>query len=615
MKKANKHEKVTISTNHKQTFKVKLNNWTNKVFIPSLGKLGQQRHLAALRDAFGTIIPLIIAGSIAILFITIGFGGWGSEKVSILGWIWMAVNKTTDTTQLANEIAANSGAWGKAVNIGVNMFSPINAATIGAMSIFVVFLIGYFIGLSRDFKQPIMSGLASLGCFMIIIMGQFSFFADAKGLFSAIIAGFIGSELLIAFSKIKKLELKLPAGVPPAVAKSFAVFVPMLFTLVIVAMINVIVWAPVNYLSNYDVFTVNQTALNREALKAVLEKAVQDSSLPTNIHDLLVQLQNAVSDNNALVQWFNANKDNADFPLVMNALLGHLDNPIIIDANHIKWTLGSYNELAQLLIIKYEQVQIPTSSFGLGAGIYRLLQTPFLGFVASSGGIGVALLFTFLVGFFWFFGIHGSNITAAIFEPIWWAVLGINAALVQSLGLAAAQKEMIAFAKPFFDSYMYIGGSGATLALLISTLIISKRKELKEVAKFSLPAGVFQINEPVIFGYPIILNPVWIAPFIIAPMLNVVVAWLAVSVFHFVNASYIATPWTAPWFLGALLSTGLDWRAFVLSLLCFAISLLIWFPAVLLDNKIYNNKIKKAENQDVAVKVKITVTQKQKAKK
>lgn len=599
---------------NKHSFKAKFLAWTDNVLIPNLGKLGQQRHLSALRDAFGTIIPLIIAGSIAILFITIGFGGWGSEKVSILGWIWMAAHKTGDTTELAKAIAANSDAWGKAVNIGVMMFSPINTATIGAMSIFVVFLIGYFIGLSRDYKQPIMSGLASLAAFIIIIMGQFTFFADAKGLFSAIIAGFVASELLIVFGNIKQLELKLPSGVPPAVARSFSALIPMMFTLIIMSIINVIVWAPVNYLSNYDVFSVTQTTLDHATLGPVIDRAVNDTSLPTNIHDLLVSLQTAYN-NNTLPQWFTDNSSNPNFPLVMNALLLHLDNPITVGSNHINGTLGNFNNLANILIIKYEETQIPTASFGLGAGIYRLLQTPFLGFVSSPGGIGVALLFTALVGIFWFFGIHGSNITAAIFEPIWWAILGINAALVQALGVEAAQKDMIAFSKPFFDSYMYIGGSGATLALLISTLIISKRKELKEVAKFSLPAGIFQINEPVIFGYPIILNPVWIAPFILAPMVNTTIAWLAVSVFHIVNASYIATPWTAPWFLGALLSTGLDWRAFILALLCFAISLLLWFPAVLLDNRIYKNKLIKEAQKETDKNKKIEIVKENKVTK
>jgi PTS system cellobiose-specific IIC component len=80
------------------------------------------------------------------------------------------------------------------------------------------------------------------------------------------------------------------------------------------------------------------------------------------------------------------------------------------------------------------------------------------------------------------------------------------------------------FTKPFFDSYMYIGGSGATLGLLVATFAVSKRRDLKEIAKYATPAGVFQINEPTIFGYPLILNPVYVTPFIIAPIANLMVA-------------------------------------------------------------------------------------------
>lgn len=95
--------------------KEKMCNWTNNKFIPFLGKFGQQRHLSALRDAFGTMIPLIIAGSIAVLLIKVGFGGWSSQKISILGLIWMAAKGSIDVA-----FQAGSG-WEKASNIGAKI--------------------------------------------------------------------------------------------------------------------------------------------------------------------------------------------------------------------------------------------------------------------------------------------------------------------------------------------------------------------------------------------------------------------------------------------------------------------------------------------------------------
>jgi PTS system cellobiose-specific IIC component len=128
------------------------------------------------------------------------------------------------------------------------------------------------------------------------------------------------------------------------------------------------------------------------------------------------------------------------------------------------------------------------------------------------------------------------------------------------------------FAKPFIDSFMYIGGSGATLGLIVSTFALSKRRELKEIAKYATPAGVFQINEPVIFGYPIVLNPFYVVPFVLAPVTNVIIGWIfSQDCLGFVNYVYIATPWTTPWLLGSVLST-LDPRALVPALICFVAS-------------------------------------------
>jgi PTS system cellobiose-specific IIC component len=116
-----------------------------------------------------------------------------------------------------------------------------------------------------------------------------------------------------------------------------------------------------------------------------------------------------------------------------------------------------------------------------------------------------------------------------IFEPIWTMIVVLNSTLVTSMGsydAAVATGSMGVFGKPFFDSFMYVGGSGATLGLLIATFIFSKRRDLKEIAKYATPPGIFQINEPTIFGYPIILNPVYFAPFILAPIANLMTAYI-----------------------------------------------------------------------------------------
>src|SRR5699024_498304 len=84
--------------------------------------------------------------------------------------------------------------------------------------------------------------------------------------------------------------------------------------------------------------------------------------------------------------------------------------------------------------------------------------------------------------------------------------------------------------KPFFDNFVSIGGSGVTLALLIAIFIVvrqEKNNPYREVAKFSFPAGLFQINEPVIFRLPIVLNPVFLVPFLFVPVILTVISYFA----------------------------------------------------------------------------------------
>lgn len=261
------------------------------------------------------------------------------------------------------------------------MFAPINSATVGAMSLYVAFLVGYFIGVSRNFKQPIMAGFAGLASFIVITMGQFTFFSDAKELFSAIIAGFAGSELLVLFSRFKKLELKLPAGVPPAVSKSFAVFVPILFTLVIVAIVNTIVWAPINYVGtdNLDVYSSAFKSLKKDDLLFVINKGLDpeaklapDSVLFKTLTGMKTELTGNIANFEKLV----SNNKTTGITETLNWILANNlaeNGPVSVDITHSANTFAQWNGAASALTIKFEQINITTFSFGLGAGIYKLV--------------------------------------------------------------------------------------------------------------------------------------------------------------------------------------------------------------------------------------------------
>ncbi len=580
--------------------------WFKTKFIPKVAKIGNQRHLAAIRDSFGTMIPLIIAGSIGVLVNAIVFGGAGSGYVSLLGLFAKASHPELTWDGISKLLGDTTNGWGQTSKICGLAFGHMNTVTVGMMSIYFSFLFGYYISLSRGFQQPIIAGLVSTASFMLAGLGEIAFFMDAKGLIGAILFGIIATEAFVYLSSLRALNIKMPDGVPPAVGKSFAVFLPAVITLAGIGVLNIFVLAPAIITSNLTVTGNNQAqiATNLQEVEGLLDKVRGLTN--TQIAELLkVDVDSPwIKDmfNNLTTekfsQWYNS-QGNDIKSLVAALFLNQGQNVSLGDFHHLNadnilnFGLDANGKIVALTG-SYVSTKLGPTQFGLNAAIYQFFTSWFIGFATGSGGLGLAIVFVFFVGFFWFFGVHGSNLMAGVFEPIFWMVLGINTSLVNGLGydVAAATGSMGVFTKPFFDSYMYVGGSGATLGLLIMTFGFSKRRELKEIAKYATPAGVFQINEPVIFGYPIVLNVVYIVPFIFAPILNLFIGWIfSPAVLGFVKYSYVAAPWTAPWFVSAII-TSLDGKAIIPAMICFGVDLLFYLPFILLDNKLYFKKLK-----------------------
>jgi PTS system cellobiose-specific IIC component len=116
-------------------------------------------------------------------------------------------------------------------------------------------------------------------------------------------------------------------------------------------------------------------------------------------------------------------------------------------------------------------------------------------------------------------------------------------------------------------------------------LIFSKNKESKSIAKLSLAPGLFNINEMVIFGLPIVLNPIYIIPFIIAPLVNIMIGYTAVMVLKIMPPVTIGVPWTTPGPLMPFLGTGGNITALFVGFICLAVSVLIYSPFVIAANK------------------------------
>ena len=199
-------------------------------------------------------------------------------------------------------------------------------------------------------------------------------------------------------------------------------------------------------------------------------------------------------------------------------------------------------------------------------------------FVVLSKIVPVASTYTAVAiaetihAFLWTMGIHGDLTIGIALQPIWTANLAANAQAVAN-GLAPT-----AIYTSEFRSYVVPGGSGATLPLAFY-FIRSKAPRLRRVGWLGIWPGIFNINEPITFGAPVVFNPVLAIPFILITFINATVAYLA-HVLHLVTPTFIAAPWTLPSPLLMFMMTGFDWRAAVLAVITeFVIPGIIWWPA------------------------------------
>lgn len=124
-----------------------------------------------------------------------------------------------------------------------------------------------------------------------------------------------------------------------------------------------------------------------------------------------------------------------------------------------------------------------------------------------------------------------------------------------------------------------------TLGLLLAVFIASRRSDYRDLAKMSFVPGLFNINEPVMFGLPIVLNPIFLIPFILVPMVSSLIGYIFISTGIIPPIAY-AVPWTTPGPLIAFFGTGGNWMALVVGLLCLAAATLIYLPFVIAANKV-----------------------------
>lgn len=430
----------------------KFMNWMERYMVPIASKIGAQRHLVAIRDGFATIMPLMIIGSFGLLIHNFPIQSVKDLFVEGQPLHWLDV------------IALNV--------YGGSMF---------LMGLFAAISIGYALGKSYD-VDGFATGLVTLASSLVFTNmfaykapvtwggfdagtlgwepGIFTKWLGPSGLITILIVTLITGTIFAKLSQNKKLVIKLPDGVPPAVSRSFSALLPTMITLTLVGIVF------------------------------------------------------------AICEAFG-----------------------------------------------YAEVYLH---------VYNLISKPLMGLANS---LPVLLGLILIQQLLWFFGLHGSNILAPVINSIFLALTAENMAAI-----AAGNTEGINIINSqFLDSYVNLGGSGLTAALMIAMIIKSKSAINKSIRNVATGPAFFNINEPVIFGLPIVLNPIYIIPFILAPMVSAVIAYVF-SVIGFVAPASAVVPWTCPPVISAFLATG-QWQGAVVALINIAVSVLIYLPFVAYADK------------------------------
>lgn len=278
--------------------------------------------------------------------------------------------------------------------------------------------------------------------------------------------------------------------------------------------------------------------------------------------------------------------------MFVGILVAIISTEIFRRLNKIKKLMISMPESVPPAVTKSFNVMIPIiitlaifATFGWGCDYFFnrdlyeivnwLIQSPLQNILQGITGV-IALLFT--QNGLWWLGIHGTSIMYPITETTLLVAIQENGtALANNLPLPHI------VTKPFLDAFGFMGGGGQTVGLLIALLICAKRKDNRIISKIAAPATLFNINEPLIFGLPIMFNPVLIIPFLLTPIASITIAYTATAL-GLISKTSVLIPWTTPPIISAFLATSGDWRAAVLAALLIVLSVVIYLPFVLIMN-------------------------------
>ncbi|ANZ69269.1 PTS sugar transporter subunit IIC [Pediococcus claussenii] len=203
--------------------------------------------------------------------------------------------------------------------------------------------------------------------------------------------------------------------------------------------------------------------------------------------------------------------------------------------------------------------------------INLFIQSIFHPLLFAMNSLPGIMFYTLLVSLLWVGGIHGDMTLEGISDPIFLQFLTAN-------GLAYAHHQAIPYitSSGFSSLFVNVGGTGATI-MLVFWMLSSKSETYRSLGRVAFPSALFEINEPVIFGFPIVMNPITMIPFIILPQILVVLTYILMAI-NWIRPAVTMVPWTMPPIIGPLMATGWDWRAGVWSAIELVIAGAAYYP-------------------------------------
>lgn len=456
--------------------------WLEKNVIPFSDKLMNQRHLAAIRDGFIAIMPLMIVGAFAIMLNSVFLD---FSDGSLIGTILSSPINPEDYPEVLIVIK--------------DILSLVTDATLGLCSLVVAFTIASSLAEFKGYNG-LEAAVISIVSFIIAIpltievdpsllatgtasvSGINPDFFSASNIITAILIANISTEIYTWFLK-KNIVITMPEDVPPAVARSFVALLPSAVIFMIFAIFQVV---------------------------------LSDGIIPNLQFDSI----------SAFIQ---------------------------------------------------ATIALPLKQVG-------------------GGFIGM-FLYLLLAPLLFFFGIHGPNTLAFIEQGIFVPAsiqngLLINDGIINAKGVIdqAAYSSLpliehaTIYSKSLIVSYVALGGTGATLGLVFAILLASRDETTKKMGKYALMPALFNINEPLIFGLPIVLNPVLFIPFVLVQPILMITSVIAMNL-NIIPLYGILVPWTTPVGLSAFLAYGGSISAFIFALFQLMIATIVYYPFVVAMNR------------------------------